>query len=140
MAWKMENIMKTIHWLRIWSAAVGAMDTLTGVMLMFFPALTLGMIGVVPPPHESLVLVSWIGVFVTGVGLSYGMALGNPARGVTVWAITGLVRALVAVFLTIKILSGALPHAWLTVALTDGVVAAVQLTVLRLGWWKGDGT
>jgi len=132
--------MKTIHWLRLWSAAVGAMDTLTGVMLVFFPALTLGLIGVVPPPPESLVLVSWIGVFVTGVGMSYGMALGNPVRGAAVWGVTGLVRALVAAFLAIKILSGALPHAWLTVALTDGVVAAAQFATLRMGWWKGDGT
>ena len=132
--------MKTIHWLRVWSASVGAMDALTGVMLVFFPAMTLGLIGIVPPPHESLVLVSWIGVFVTGVGLSYGMALGSPAYGAAVWGVTGLVRALVAVFLTIKILSGALAPAWLMVALTDGVVAAAQFTVLRMGWWKGDST
>jgi len=129
--------MKTIRWLRLWSVAVGAMDSLTGAMLVLRPAAALDLLGVVPPPNESLVLVSWIGVFVTGVGLSYGMALGNPARGAAVWGITGMVRALVAAFLTIKILSGQLAPAWLTVALTDGIVAVVQFTALRTGCWKG---
>ena len=50
---------------------------------------------------------------------------------------TALVRTLVAVFLTVKIVGGILPEVWGIVAISDGMVAAVQIVILRLGWWKG---
>ena len=52
---------------------------------------------------------------------------------------TGLVRILVAVFLAIKVLTGAMDVAWLVVAVSDGAVAVVQFSILRAGWWREVG-
>ena len=79
---------------------------------------------------------SWIGVFVLSVGLSYGLALSNRRRGETVWMFTSLARMLVAVFLTFRILDESLDMAWAWVALADAAVAIVQVAILRTGWWK----
>ena len=68
--------MKRVDFLRFWSVAVGAMDALTGILLMFAPGLVVRMLGVAAPSTDALVFLSWIGVFVTAVGLSYALALG----------------------------------------------------------------
>lgn len=123
--------------LKLWSIAVGSMDALTGLLLVFFPASVLGMLGIDPPTADALVFLSWIGVFVMAVGLSYGLALGKRrSRGETVWMFTSIVRIMVAVFLTIRIIDGSLPIAWALVGVSDGTVALVQMAVLRAGWWK----
>jgi hypothetical protein len=80
-----------------------------------------------------------MGVFICGVGLSYGLALGRRSRGETVWAFTALIRAMVAVFLTVRIISGSLAAAWAVVGASDAFVAVVQIFILRAGWWKGVG-
>lgn len=129
--------MNRINFLRFWSVTVGSMDALTGLLLILVPTLVLQVLGIAPPSADALVFLSWIGVFVTGVGLSYAMALGRRSRGEAVWMFTAMVRMLVAVFLTIKIVRGALPEVWGIVAASDGLVAVVQLIILRLGWWKG---
>ena len=128
--------MNRLKWMHLWSAAVGAMDAVTGLLLVFLPALVLRLLGIPELGAESWVFVSWIGVFVTGVGLSYGLTFRNRQSGETVWAFTGLVRLLVCVFLTIQVVAGRMPVAWLLVAGADGAVAAVQLVVLGAGWWK----
>ena len=116
---------------------MGGMDACTGLLLVFAPALVLRLLGISPPAGEGLVFISWIGVFVMSVGLSYGLALGgNACRGEAVWIFTALVRTLVAVFLTIKCLGGSLAAAWLVVAASDAVVAAGQWVILKLGWWR----
>ena len=129
--------MNRINFLKFWSIAVGSMDAVTGLLLIVAPALVLRLLGIAPPSPDALVFLSWIGVFVTSVGLSYGLALGRRSRGETVWVFTALVRTLVAVFLTVKIVGGILPEVWGIVAISDGMVAAVQIVILRLGWWKG---
>ncbi len=120
----------------IWSVSVGSMDALTGLLLVFAPALALKSLGMAVPSADALVFVSWIGAFVGGVGLSYGMALGEWRRGRAVWQITALLRMLVAVLVMSRLAAHTLEAAWLTVALTDLVVAAVQMVVLRAGWWE----
>ena len=132
--------MKHLKWMRFWSVAVGAMDAVTGALLIFAPALVLGLLGIGTPSADALQFLSWIGVFVMAVGLSYGLALGEPRRGEAVWIFTALVRMMVAVFLTGKILSGTMAPAWLMVAASDGAVALVQLAILRAGWWREGGT
>jgi hypothetical protein len=122
--------------LKLWSLAMGSMDALTGVLLVFFPSLVLDLLRIPPPSPDALVFVSWIGVFVMSVGLSYGLALGKSGHGPAVWTITSLVRYMVAAFITCRIISGSLHHAWALVAIADGAVAMVQTAVLRAGWWK----
>lgn len=129
--------MNKIQFLKFWSAAVGAMDAVTGLLLIFVPTLVLGLLGIAPPSPDALVYLSWMGVFVCGVGLSYGLALGRRTRGETVWIFTALIRALVAVFLIVRIVHGSLAPAWAAVAVSDALVAIVQIVVLRAGWWKG---
>lgn len=127
------NHLKCMHG---WSVAVGAMDALTGLLLVFVPALVLRLLGIPELGAESLVFVSWIGVFVTGVGLSYGLVFGSRRAGAAVWTFTGMIRLLVCVFLTIQVVSGRMSAAWLLVAGADGFVAFAQFVVLRAGWWK----
>ena len=129
--------MNRITFLKFWSLAVGSMDALTGLLLIVAPAQVLRLLGIAPPSTDALVFLSWMGVFIMAVGLSYAMALGKRTRGETVWAFTAMVRLMVTVFLTVKILGGILPVAWGIVALSDGLVAVVQIVILRLGWWKG---
>jgi hypothetical protein len=135
----MENKMNKIQFLRFWSLAVGSMDAVTGLLLVFAPALVLKLLGIAPPSADALVFVSWIGVFVAAVGLSYAMALGGAARGETVWGFTALVRILGAVFLTIRIFDGTLAPAWGMVAGTDFSVGVFQILILRRGWWREVG-
>ena len=128
----------TKEWfLKFWSIAVGSMDALTGLLLVIAPAGVLRLLKIEAPSADALVFLSWIGVFVMAVGLSYGLALGrHRGRGETVWAFTALVRMLVALFLTVKIVGGALDSAWAVVALSDASVAVVQIVILRKGWWR----
>jgi hypothetical protein len=42
----------------------------------------------------------------------------------------------VAVFLVIQITRETMAPAWLAVALSDGLVAMVQMVVVRKGWWR----
>jgi hypothetical protein len=135
----MEDTMNKIQFLRFWSVAMGSMDAVTGLLLVFVPALVLGMLGIAPPSPDALVFLSWIGVFVSGVGLSYALALGRRSHGEAVWIFTALIRSLVALFLIVRIVQGTLAPAWAAVAVSDALVAVVQIVVLRAGWWKGVG-
>jgi hypothetical protein len=128
------------NFLKIWSVMVGAMDALTGLLLMLAPAAVLRVLRIEAPSADALVYLSWIGVFVMAVGLSYGFALGrHRGHGETVWMFTALARILVTVFLVIQITRETMAPAWLVVALSDGVVALVQMMILRKGWWR-EGT
>lgn len=129
--------MNKTQFIRIWSVAMGAMDAMTGLLLVFFPGQVLKLLGIVLPSADALVFLSWVGVFVCGVGLSYGLALGRRSQGEAVWMFTALIRSMVAVFLLIQILSASLVPAWGLVAFSDAAVALVQVVILRLGWWKG---
>lgn len=133
---KKDEMTKT-RFLKFWSVAVGSMDALTGLLLIFAPALVLRMLKIEAPSPDAMVLLSWIGVFVMAVGLSYALALGKRrGAGEAAWLFTSLVRILVAVFLVIQITVGNLAPAWWLVALSDGLVALVQMAILRKGWWK----
>lgn len=125
------------QFLKVWSVAVGAMDAVTGLLLIFAPALVLGLLGIAPPSADALVFLSWMGVFVCGVGLSYGLALGSRPRGEAVWMFTAMIRLLVALFVALRVFNGSLAPAWALVGISDAAVALVQIAVLRAGWWKG---
>lgn len=127
------NKREIIKW---WSVGAGSMDAITGLLLIVAPAMVLRLLGIAQLAAESLIFLNWVGVFVMAVGLSYGIALTGRARGEAVWMFTGLVRILVAVFLTIRVVTGAMEPAWLLVAASDGLVALGQGAILLAGWWK----
>lgn len=133
------------RWLTLFQGAAGFSDTSTGLLLIFAPAWTLRLMGVrwLPQPIE---FAGFIGVFVLSVGLTYLLvAVRWPiARQNTVvwevqWWITALVRTLVAVFLLVEIVSGRMEFAWISVALSDGMLAVIQWIGLARGWLKNVG-
>jgi hypothetical protein len=128
--------MTRVQFLKFWSIAVGSMDALTGLMLLAAPAGVLRLLRISPPSPDALVFLSWIGIFVMAVGLSYGLALNQRGRGEAVWMFTAGVRILVAGFLTFRILDQSLEKSWILVAVADAAVAIVQIAILRAGWWK----
>lgn len=136
---KPMNSPAPFRWLPAYQWLAGLCDTTTGVLLVFVPAWTLRLMGaqVLPQP---VAFASFVGAFVLSVGLAYFYAArlpltsANAARWRTVWFLTALTRTLVAVFLASQIVIGRMEHAWLTVALTDGALAAFQWTGLSRGW------
>ena len=128
--------MSRIQFLRYWSVTVGTMDAVIGLLLIFVPGLVLDLLKIPLPSPEALDFLSWIGVFVLSVGLSYGLALGRRSRGETVWVFTAAVRLMVAFFLTCKIMTGSMLPAWALVGFVDGLVGCVQIAIVRGGWWK----
>ncbi len=132
----METKMNKKLIIKGWSLCVGSMDAITGLLLIFVPAFILKLLGITPLENSSWVYLSWMGVFITGVGFSYIWALGKAAEGELIWKITAMIRLMVSAFICWKIGSGDLQQAWLLVAFSDAFVAAFQLYVLRLGWWR----
>jgi len=129
--------MNRLKFLYLWSVGVGAMDAATGLLLIFAPARVLKMLFIAAPPQEAWVFLSWMGVFITGVGLSYGYVFKGAREAEVAWRITAKIRLLVGAFLCWKICTGDLAPAWVLVACTDLAVAAGQMIFLKLGWWKG---
>lgn len=127
------NKPKILKW---WSVGAGGMDAVTGLLLITAPATVLRLLEIAPLSAEALIFLSWVGVFVLAVGLSYGIALTGRARGEAVWMFTGLVRIMVTVFLSFRVISGAMDPAWLLVAASDGLVAVGQGAILLARWWK----
>jgi hypothetical protein len=117
----------------------GLSDSLTGALLMIAPAWTLLLMRV-PAPDTGLVFVAYIGAFVFAVGLCclYGALLilrGDPARQLaTVWLLTAVMRASVAVFVMQQVLAGTLVPAWAPVAAFDGVCVLIQAFGLYNNW------
>ncbi len=122
--------------LKYWSLAVGTMDVLLGLLLVFSPALMLRMLKIEPPSADGLVFVSWIGVFVISVGLSYGLTFGRRGHGEAVWIFSSGGCLLTAVFLTTRILGESMPGSWTLIAVACALVALVQIALLRAGWWR----
>jgi len=121
---------------KLWSLAVGLIDFFTGCMLVVVPMWTLGRMGVPEPMGEAVGYMSWIGVFVGMVGLSYllGLWKGSGVEMGTVWRLTALFRVAVAVFVGVAIVLRRLDGAWALVGVTDAVIAAVQIFGIQRGW------
>lgn len=116
----------------------GFSDSLTGILLLFVPQLTLRLMELHEPP-DTFPFLSYIGAFVFSVGLAclYGALLARKGaidRLEVVWLLTAITRGLVAVFVTIKIVSGDFTPGWASVAVSDGVFAALQFVGLARGW------
>ena len=119
----------------------GLSDTTTGLLLIFAPALTLHLLELHAVP-AALPFLSYMGVFVLSVGIAcfYGGVLAiHPAMAEkleVVWLITGITRAMVAIFVLVSLFSKMLEAGWITVALTDGFIALLQFYGLARGWLK----
>lgn len=117
----------------------GCSDALSGALLMLVPAAVLQLMHV-RVQAKNLVFVGYIGAFVFPLGLSclYGALLvyrGDTKRQLaTVWLLTALMRASVAIFVTQQILVGTLTLGWLPVAAFDGTCVVIQAIGLRKGW------
>lgn len=128
--------LKPAAWISWWSAAVGSMDACTGLLLIFAPEFTLNLMKL-SVPADALPYQSWIGAFVLSTGLAYGWAIPQPSNErekgsrEVIWKMTALVRTVIALFLTSRILTGGLSVGWSTVAATDAVVALVQWVALK---------
>jgi hypothetical protein len=118
----------------------GLSDTVTGLLLLFAPALTLSLMRL-HSAEDALSFISYIGAFVLSVGLAclYGAYLTIPPaieRLEVVWLLTAITRALVAIFVITKVLTGGLEPGWITVAVTDGIFAILQFLGLAKGWLR----
>jgi len=130
-----------LRMLLAYQLVTGLSDTVTGVLLCVAPALTLRMMGV-HAPADALPYIGYIGAFVLSVGLAclYGARIlqmpSSTDRVETVWLLTALSRAAVALYLLSEISIGNFGHAWLSVVLFDGACAVVQVIGLRRGWLR----
>jgi len=119
----------------------GLSDTSTGILLVVAPALTLHLMGL-NALEDALTFLSYIGTFVLSVGLAclYGALLtthaGFAPKLEVVWLLTGITRALVAIFVLVNLAAGRLEHGWLTVAISDGALALFQAIGLVRGWLR----
>jgi len=126
-----------------YQSLISLSDSATGILLLLAPAFALRLMGV-SAPQDALVFISWMGAFVFAVGLScaYGLWLMVfcPCQGrlETVWLLTAIARACVAIFVFQRVFGGMLDHGWLTVAFTDGSCVLIQGVGLRNGWLKHD--
>lgn len=118
----------------------GTMDAVSGALLMLWPEGALRMMSVPAVAAEALVFNRFIGAFVFSVGCLYLFSL-LPVLVMRRWhwvwgvlAATAWLRAVICVFTSIAIASGALSAAWWTVPVTDGVLALVQTWILLKGW------
>lgn len=118
---------------------IGLSDTLTGLLLILAPALTVRLMRL-HVPDDSLPFLSWIGAFVLSVGVAclYGAflvtRLAFASKLQVVWILTAITRGFVAVFVTAKMMTGTLEPGWSTVAVTDGALALLQAIGLSKGW------
>jgi hypothetical protein len=125
--------------LLVYQILITLSDSVTGLLLLVAPAYALRLMGV-SAPVDALVFISWIGAFVFAVGLSCAwgawVMVFCPCQGrlETVWLLTAIVRAGVAIFVLQHVITGMLGPGWLTVAFVDGLCVLVQGVGLRKGW------
>lgn len=132
--------MTTIRWAKGLAWVAGAMDSATGVGLVFAPAPTLRAMQVVAPAAEALVFLRWVGAFVGAVGLSYLVALarGGAGRLRETFALTLLFRAAAGGYCACAVSAGWLEPGWAAVAWTDGALVVAQAWLLRRGGWSDE--
>lgn len=127
-------------WITAFQYAAGLCDTCTGLLLVIAPELAVRLMHVATVP-SPIIFLSYIGVFVLSVGVSYlwvawraPLSMHSALAWKTQWQVTALIRSAVAIFLVVTIAAGRLDAAWALVALTDGVIACVQWLGLYRGW------
>ncbi len=114
----------------------GLLDGLTGLLLILSPGFTFRLMGI-SFPEDCHVFASYLGVFVFSVGVAHFLTGKFPVDGAarerwrTIWLVTSIVRLNVAAFVSSQIILGGLTPGWATVAVTDGGVALLFLSLLK---------
>lgn len=119
----------------------GGGDAATGLLLLAAPRLVLRLLGAAAP-GDDLILLRFVGVFVSCVGLAclYPWLLRGRARASRLTAaleMTAGVRLAVALFLSFAIMTSRLDLPWATVGAYDALVATAQIGLLARGFF-GD--
>lgn len=128
------------QWLSFYQYAAGVCDTGTGLLLIFVPAFTFHLMGLSVLP-QPVAFVRYIGVFVMSVGITYLWTVTrwplneySAIVWLTQWRITAVIRMFVAVFIVWQLAIHGLEFGWVAVALTDGILAVVQIVGLQQEW------
>lgn len=114
----------------------GACDGLTGLMLLAAPLFTLQMMRISPLPAEPIYM-RWIGAFVFSVGSSYGLPFiardsqTRHRRLISMLEMTAWIRVCIGLFVAVGVATQQLAPGWITVAITDGALAAAQFGMLK---------
>lgn len=125
--------------LYLYQLLTGLSDSLTGALLIVAPAFTLRLMGL-HAPADALPYLSFIGAFVLSVGLAclYGAWIvvrrGSVCKLETIWLLTAITRASVAILVLAQIAAHTLEAGWATVAIADGLCVAIQSIGLHKGW------
>ena len=121
----------------LYTALAGGMDAVTGPWLVVAPASALAAMGAEP---DDDVFISFVGAFVAAVGWSYLWALwrwlkhGDTAFLQSVWRVTILFRLAAGSFCAVQLFTRELDLGWLSVPVTDFLLAGIQIWLLRAGW------
>ena len=116
------------------SCLAGLSDTTTGLGLVLLPAKTLALMGVEASDYP-IAMIQFIGAFVLGTGSLYlwGVYLFKKTSKwdllKMIWLATAWLRVCVAIVTCYLVLSKGLSSEWMSVPLTDGILA-----VLQFGW------
>lgn len=125
--------------LYLYQLLTGIGDSSTGALLIVAPAFTLRLMGL-HAGGDALPYLSFIGAFVLSVGLAclYGAWIvarrGSLRILETVWLLTAITRASVAIFVLAQIADHTLEFGWVSVAIADGLCVLIQSIGLRKGW------
>ena len=123
-------------WVYVMMFLAGLMDATTGFLLLAAPNWTLRLMGITTLPLEPLYQ-QWIGAFVCSVGCSYLFPFllragpDRDRRSAGILTMATIVRLFIAFFSGVAIARGALEPAWISVTLTDGTLATLQIITLR---------
>jgi len=111
----------------------GATDTITGALLLLAPSRTLTLMGLFGPPIAARPdeLLRFIGAFVFAVGTITLWPLVRREWLGFVFAATAWVRICVGSYVAIAIYTGRLDVGWVSVAVIDLGLAAIQIAWRR---------
>ncbi len=116
----------------------GAMDSCTGLLLIFAPSVTLNLMRINPAQYPRE-LIQFIGAFVFAVGSAYLWALAWTIKTKSwqlllwTWLGTAWIRICVGCVTGLLIFKGQLSPAWVTVPIVDLACAGIQLNRVVTG-------
>lgn len=129
----------------IFTTIAGSMDALSGLFLMLLPAFSLRMMGI-PGIYTDWIFIQFVGAFVFAVGSSYLIGLWSVLRGEqweklsVVWQVTAFIRLVICLFCSLAIVVGRLEPQWISVPLTDGLMALFQFFWIATRRFPGTAT
>ena len=139
----MLNARNNQLFIHVFSLLAGLMDSMTGLLLILFPEMTLKLMGIPGEMHPPA-LIGFIGAFVLANGSLYLWAQVIGKRQSPwlilqhIWLVTAWVRICVGLTTGVSVLNGQLMLAWISVPITDLFVAGIQLYWIRSNRFPKD--